>query len=192
MKKTFAFLIIINVCIIAQGQFGLGLEPFASLATVEKISFGPAGNKANELSFEWNLGFTLSLMFEGTDNLSISLRAGLIPGNLYGGIDGGFYWIYNFTKDKYLIAGVNTHLNAGFEGSHNGAGSEAVTIPFLIIGGGYKFSKHGLAELQFNYSLNNVSYGFKRETRSIPPYYIYHYYKMPWIIKLSMSYEWEL
>lgn len=179
------------VPIYAQTYFGIHLEPITYIANVEKVQYSPT-LKNKELSIEGNLGFTFSLTHFTDEKIGISLRPGIILGYIYFGYDLGLFWSYNLDSDMYIISGLNAHYNLPRAAS-NSAASERVFLPFLVMGGGYKISKDFLTEIQFNLSLNNVNYGWVRDMKYAPFYNTsWYYYKVHWMIKISLAYSWEL
>ncbi|MBS3945749.1 MAG: hypothetical protein KGZ42_09650 [Melioribacter sp.] len=185
------FLFCLQTVISAQTYFGIHLEPITYLANVEKVSFNPL-IKTKELSIEGNLGITFSLTQFTDEKIGISLRPGIILGYIYFGYDIGLFWSYNLDSDMYIISGLNAHYNLPRAAS-NSAASERVLLPFLVIGGGYRISEDLLTEIQINLSLNNVNYGWERDMQSGPLYKTtWNYYKVPWMIKISIAHSWEL
>lgn len=194
MIKTI-FIIILLICLYiplsAQTFLGLHLEPITYLANVEKLQNSPT-IKNKELSIEGNLGITFSLTFITAEKIGISLRPGITLGYIYFGYDAGLFWSYNFDEDKYVVGGINAHFNLPRAGSSS-AQSERLLLPFLVAGGGYKITEDFLTEVQFNLSLNNVNYGWVRDMQDKSPYLTtWNYYKVPWLIKISLAYSWNL
>lgn len=194
MIKTI-FITILLICLYiplsAQTFLGLHLEPITYLANVEKLQNNPT-IKNKELSIEGNLGITFSLTFISAEKIGISLRPGITLGYIYFGYDAGLFWSFNFDEDKYVVGGINVHFNLPRAGSSS-AQSERLLLPFLVVGGGYKVTKNFLTEVQFNLSLNNVNYGWVRDMQDKSPYLTtWNYYKVPWLIKISLAYSWNL
>lgn len=177
--------------VFAQTYFGLHLEPITYIASVEKVQYSPmVRNK--ELSLEGNIGITFSLTHITEEKIGISLRPGIMLGYVYFGYDLGLFWSYNLDSDIYIIGGLNAHLNHGRAGS-NSAYGENLLLPFLVAGGGYRISKDFSAEMQFNLSLKNETYGWIRDMQYAPTYNTkWDYYKVPWLIKISLAYGCEL
>lgn len=186
-----AFCLFLNMEIAAQTFFGLHLEPITYIASIEKVQYSPMV-RTKESSIEGNLGITFSFTFITAEKIGISLRPGITLGYIYFGYDTGLFWSYNLDKDKYVISGINVHFNLSRAAS-NSAKSESLLLPFIVIGGGYKISEDFLTEIQLNLSLKNVSYGWERDVQYEPPYNTtWNHYKGPWLIKISLAYNWEL
>lgn len=177
--------------VFAQTYFGLHLEPTTYIASVEKVQYSPMV-RTNELSLEGNLGITFSLTHITEEKIGISLRPGIMLGYVYFGYDLGLFWSYNLDSDIYIMGGLNAHFNIGRAGS-NSANGERLLLPFLVVGGGYRITEDFSAEMQFNLSLKNESYGWIRDMQYAPTYNTKWYnYKVPWLIKISLSYSCEL
>ncbi len=194
IKSTTHFVLVLFCCCLplsAQTYFGIHVEPIIYPANVEKVSYNPT-IKTKEFSIEGNLGITFSLTFITAEKIGISLRPGITLGYIYFGYDAGLFWSYNLDKDKYVIGGINAHFNLARAAS-NSANAESLLLPFLVIGGGYEISEDFLIEIQVNLSLKNVSYGWERDMQYEPPYNTtWNQYKVPWMIKISLAYSWNL
>ncbi|NMB82451.1 MAG: hypothetical protein GYA14_11600 [Ignavibacteria bacterium] len=175
----------------AQTFFGLHLEPITYLANVEKVQYNPNA-KTKELSIEGNLGITFSLTHYTDEKIGISLRPGIMLGYIYFGYDLVLFWAYQLDSDMYVMSGINGHFNLGRAASNSALG-KSLLFPFLVVGGGYKISEGFLAEIQFNLSLKNETYGWIRNMEGAPTYKTeWNYYQVPWLIKVSLAHKFEI
>lgn len=190
VKILFFLVMFINFCTLAQTYFGFRAEPFYELTKIEKRIDYPIPTTTIENSSNGNFALSLALSFDVSEKIGISIRPGFVLGGLYSGFDGGLLIAYDVFRNCYILGGVNTHLNFG--GGGNTLSSDGVTIPYAVTGLGFDISRNGSIELQFNYSLNQVSYGSERHMQSSPPYTTMSYYRIPWLIKVSFGLGWEL
>ena len=185
------FLFLLRTSSHAQTYFGLHFEPFVYGTNIDKQIYFPPPSLTNEHSTEASFETAFSFSFKVSEDIKISLRPGFIfTGNLYTGIDGAIYGSYFLSSRSYIMSGINTHIEGG--GGGNTYSGEDATIPYMVVGYGYYLSKKIPLELQFNYPLNQEKYGRYRELFSMYPYTVWHYYKVAWMIKLSIGVEWEL
>lgn len=184
------FLFLFSLPTYSQSYFGVRAEPIFYSTNIEKEIYFPTSNISKEHSFESNINATLNFSVKLLDNFRLSIRPGFIFGDLYSGINVGIFGSYALHPDHYLISGINTHTRQAW-GGHTYSGND-ITTPYLAIGYGCYFSKKNPIELQLNFPLNKQSYGTVKEVISVEPYTVWRYYRVAWMLKLSLGFEVQL
>jgi hypothetical protein len=168
----------------AQSYFRFQNEYIVYNADIDKISYNPT-KKTNDSSIEANFAISFPITLNTSDNIAVSLRPGIVFGDLYSGIDIGILWSYFTDKIKYILGGVNVHYsNWTPESSY--IQDERVIIPYFVVGAGYKSLKNFLVELVISFPLNDATYGDTFQSGNL------YYYKACWMTKLNIGFEFEL
>ena len=186
--KTVCFFILFQNLMFAQTKIGVSIEFIGYNAQIENNFLDQT--RSTESSLDYDVCLSVPITFGIGGDISFSFRPGFVFGSLYQGPDIGLIGIYDLSSDVYLCAGINEHLNTYLSGGHSKHG-KSVSIPYAVLGLGYKLSNSISTEMQINYSLNYADYGYWRRPTEYSSTYD-SYYKTRWMIKLNFSYTWEL
>jgi len=183
-------LLLLNLFVKAQVAVGLRAEPILYLTNIEVKRYLPQQQTSNEHSFESNLNLTLAFSVNLSDKIKLTIKPGFILGDLFSGINTGFFGNYFITPKRYLITGINLHTRSAW-GGHTYSGN-AISTSYLALGYGVYISNKFPIEFQINYPLNNEVYGIYKENYNQFNSTIWHYYRTCIMIKVGFGLQWEL
>lgn len=180
-KYLIALLLLGTITLYAQKvKIGFRVEPSLSYGSTEN----PEDKSRNYESLATRSGdIRASLSFVFSNNFTLSLRPGLVIGN-YGGIAAGLFGSIRTYEEWYTLVGFDIMKPIG--GGGHTSGSKDVTLPYPALGLGYNLNEKLSFELQFHYSLNQVTYAYNRV--GVFPSGSYDYYKLFWLLKLSVGF----
>lgn len=194
------FFLLLNSISSGQTYFGVRIEPFLYFSNIDKKLYA-SSDITKDHSLESNLGITFLITTSTSEELRVSFRTGFaftelskgfqggidrnFEQTLYKGINSGLYLSYYFSSTNYLISGVNLHFNIG--GGGHSYTSEEVMLPYIVLGFGHHLTDSFPIEIQLSYPLNTPKYGTYSEL-----FYFSNEYKLAWMLKLSLGFEFEL
>jgi hypothetical protein len=172
----------------AQTTIGFSLEPILKQSNEVTTEHGSSSTTKEKNVFNSYITVKFIISPKLNEELVLSVRPGFTFGGLFTGVNNDLLLFYLLSPNKYLIGGLNLHLNSG--GGGHSQGRNNILIPFTTCGVGFNLSGRSFIEIQLMISLNSQSYGYTRELSSASPFVTYSNYSSVGMLKLSFGLQW--